>query len=140
VDELTDAAQELIESYGGTRGFKEFFDSLTAKQMENEMRSLKFQRAVELCFPQTEASLLTRGDHVSAAQAVRMAEISGTDARELEKAIAVSRDLHAQAYARYEERPAGPQGGRTALGTFIRKPTKRAVRQTDHDGRGSEGQ
>jgi len=116
VDELSQAAQDLIESYGGTRGFKEFFDSLTAKQMESEMRSLKFQRAVELAFPQSTPSLLTRGDHVSAAQAIRMAEISGSDPRELEKAIAVSRDLYAQAYANYQERPAGPKGGKPHWG------------------------
>ena len=116
VDELTAAAQDLIESYGGTRGFKEFFDSLTAKQMESEMRSLKFQRAVERAFPQNAPSLLTRGDYVNAAPAIRRAEISGTDARELERAIAVSRDLHAQAYAGYQERPAGPEGGKPHWG------------------------
>jgi hypothetical protein len=131
VDELSQAAQDLIESYGGTRGFKEFFDGLTAKQMENEMRSLKFQRAVELTFPQNAPSLLTRGDYVNAAQALRMAEISGTDPRELERAIVVSRDLHAQAYANYQERPAGPEGGKPHWGpSFANRQNAQSGRRT----------
>ena len=51
IDDLTKAAQELIESHGGTQGFKTFFNNLTAKQMESAMSDFRFQRAVEICFP-----------------------------------------------------------------------------------------
>ena len=119
VDELTAAARDLIHGQGGVHGFRSYYNGLTATQVEAAMRSMKFQRAVELCYPQDTPSLLTRGDHVSAAQAVRAAEISGTDPRAVERAIAKSRDLHEQSYARYRERPAGPEGGKPHWGPSL---------------------
>jgi hypothetical protein len=113
---LDAAAKELISSYGGNSGFKTFFDNLSAKQMESELRDFRFQRAVEICFPQTEASLLTRGDHVRGVQIVRAAESSGSDVYAAERAVAHSRDLHTQAYAGYQERAPGPEGGKPHWG------------------------
>jgi hypothetical protein len=113
---LDAAAKELVASYGGDSGFKTFFNNLSAKQMEAELRDFRFQRAVEICFPQTETSLLTRGDYVRGVQVVRAAEISGSDPYAAERAIAKSRDLHAQAYANYQERAPGPEGGKPHWG------------------------
>jgi hypothetical protein len=106
---LDTAAKELISSYGGNSGFKTFFNNLTAKQMESELRDFRFQRAVEICFPQAEASLLTRGDYMRGVQVVRAAEISGSDVYAAERAIA-------QAYAGYQERAPGPEGGKPHWG------------------------
>jgi hypothetical protein len=113
---LDAAAKELIASYGGDSGFKTFFNNLSAKQMEAELRDFRFQRAVEICFPQTETSLLTRGDYVRGAQVVRAAEISGSDPYAAERAVAKSRDMHAQAYAGYQEKAPGPEGGKPHWG------------------------
>jgi hypothetical protein len=124
------AAKELIAGYGGDSGFKTFFNNLSAKQMESELRDFRFQRAVEICFPQTEASLLTRGDYVRGVQEVRAAEISGSDVYAAERAIAHSRDLHAQAYAGYQERAPGPEGGKPHWGPSF------ANRQSAQSGRG----
>jgi hypothetical protein len=111
VDEVTASAQALIAKHGGVSGFKVFFDGLTAKQMEVEMRSMIFQRAVETCFPEVGPELLTRGDYVRAAQNVRAAEISGGDIHATQQAIAESRDRVAQAYANYQERAPRAEGG-----------------------------
>jgi hypothetical protein len=113
---LDAAAKELISSYGGDSGFRTFFNNLSARQMESEMRDFRFQRATELCFPQTEDSLLTRGDYVRGAQVVQAAQVSGSDVYAAERAIAKSRDMHAQAFANYRERAPGPEGGKPHWG------------------------
>ena len=128
---LDAAAKELISSHGGDSGFKTFFNNLSAKQMESELRDFRFQRAVEICFPRTEANLLTRGDYVRGVQVVRAAEISGSDVYAAERAIAHSRDLHAQAYAGYQERAPGPEGGKPHWGpSFANRRTAQSGPRT----------
>jgi hypothetical protein len=104
---LDAAANEMIRS-GLTR---QAFNNLTAKETEMRMMDPVFQHAVEILFPEAEPNLLTRGDHVRGSQVIRAAEIAGADLAEAARAVAASREAHAQAFANYSAPKTGPEGG-----------------------------